>query len=345
MQVASVVGKDFTFRILQTITGMREELKSYLLNLQGLEFIYEKSLFPELEYVFKHALTQEVAYNSLLLKRRNEIHERIGRAIEKLYPDRLEEFYEMLAYHYSKSKNLEKSYQYLKLSGNKAMKNYSNWEAFRYYKKAIQVLTKMPETAENKKEQIEVRLSITGPMMFLHWPEESYKNLRESERLSKELGDLKTARAFIEKALNFFSTAEVEIDLGLFYWLLGAIHLETGDLKNAQCRAEQSLKISQKTHQKWIESFAWILLGRITGKAEKPKAKKGEDTILQGLKILDELKLKALYAPGYHYLGELYVDTGQKDKAPETLKKAEKMFQEVGMNYWLTKTNEVLDRL
>ena len=126
IQVASVIGKDFAFRILQTITGMKEELKSYLLNLQGLEFIYEKSLFPELEYVFKHALTQEVAYNSLLQKRRTEIHEKIGRAIEDLYAERLEEFYEMLAYHYSKSENSEKAYQYLKLSGNKASKNYSS---------------------------------------------------------------------------------------------------------------------------------------------------------------------------------------------------------------------------
>jgi class 3 adenylate cyclase len=108
MQVASVIGRDFAFRILQTIMGMRQELKSYLLNLQGLEFIYEKSLFPELEYVFKHALTQEVAYNSLLQKRKTEIHEKIGRAIEELWPDRLEEFYEMLAYHYSKGENFEK---------------------------------------------------------------------------------------------------------------------------------------------------------------------------------------------------------------------------------------------
>ena len=67
MQVASVIGRDFAYRILQTITGMREELKSYLLNLQGLEFIYEKNLFPELEYIFKHALTQEVAYTACWL--------------------------------------------------------------------------------------------------------------------------------------------------------------------------------------------------------------------------------------------------------------------------------------
>jgi len=84
MQVASVIGRDFAFRILETISEMRKELKSYLLNLQGLEFIYEKRLFPELEYIFKHALTQEVAYNSLLQKRRTEIHEKIGRAIEEI---------------------------------------------------------------------------------------------------------------------------------------------------------------------------------------------------------------------------------------------------------------------
>jgi predicted ATPase len=102
-----------------------------------MEFIYEKTLFPELEYIFKHALTQEVAYNSLLLKRRKEIHERIGKAIDELYPNRLEEFYEMLAHHYSRAENSEKACHYLKLSGDKATRNYSNWEAFRFYREAI----------------------------------------------------------------------------------------------------------------------------------------------------------------------------------------------------------------
>jgi class 3 adenylate cyclase len=199
MQVASVIGTEFAFRILETITGMREDLKSHLLNLQGLEFIYEKRLFPELEYIFKHALTQEVAYNSLLLKRRKEIHEKIGQAIEKLYPERLEEFYEILGYHYSKSENPEKAYRYLKLSGNKAMKNYSNWEAFRFYKEAIDVLTKMPETEENKREQIEVRFLMVGPGVFLGYPEGSLENLREGERLSKGIGDERSLAHFLSQ--------------------------------------------------------------------------------------------------------------------------------------------------
>jgi tetratricopeptide (TPR) repeat protein len=116
-------------------------------------------------------------------------------------------------------------------------------------------------------------------------------------------------------------------------------------LENAQNHAEKALKLCQKMHQKWIEGFVWILLGRISGKEAKPKAKKGEESILQGIKILDELKLKALYAPGYHYLGELYADTGQKDKALETLKTAEKLFQEMGMDYWLGRTQKVMGRL
>jgi class 3 adenylate cyclase/tetratricopeptide (TPR) repeat protein len=138
MQVASVIGRDFAFRILQSITGMQEDLKSYLLNLQGLEFIYEKQLFPELEYIFKHALIQEVAYNSLLQSRRREIHQKIAEAIEQLYSDRIEEFYEMLAYHYSASDNLEKAIHYLELSAEKASGRYAFGESIQLLEQALE---------------------------------------------------------------------------------------------------------------------------------------------------------------------------------------------------------------
>ena len=189
MQVAAVIGRDFAYRVLHTITGMQEELKSYLLNLQGLELIYEKSLFPELEYVFKHALTQEVAYNSLRLKRRKEIHEKIGLAIEQLYCERLEQFYEMLAYHFSRSDNLEKTQLYLKLCGDKAVKNYSNKEAFHFYREAINVLKKQDDTDDNRRQQLKVYLLIAGPMRPLGYPEDSLVLLKNGERLAEELGE------------------------------------------------------------------------------------------------------------------------------------------------------------
>ena len=204
MQVASVIGRDFAFRILQTITGMREELKSYLLNLQGLEFIYEKRLFPELEYIFKHALTREVAYNSLLVTRRKEIHENIGKAIEEIYRDRLEEFYEMLAYHYLMSDNYQKASEYLKLSGNKAFSKYANQEAYNYYKEALNTLKKLPDTVDRKKEELEIGLLMLNTMAIVGFPEEAQNITINSQKLAKELGDKESEFFFSNYILGYY---------------------------------------------------------------------------------------------------------------------------------------------
>ena len=189
LQIASVIGRDFAFRILKMITGIDEELKSYLLNLQGLEFIYEKKLFPELEYIFKHILIQEVAYNSLIQKRKKEIHEKIGNVIEEIYIDRLEEFYEILAYHYSKSENYEKAYQFFKLSAEKVFTNHSNWESFRLYKEALIALKQLPDTDDNKKKMLEIYLDMYGPMLLLTFPEDSLEIFQEAEKLSRDFED------------------------------------------------------------------------------------------------------------------------------------------------------------
>jgi len=189
LQVASVIGREFSLRLLQEVTGLSKPLKSYLLQLQSLEFIYEKSLFPSPEYIFKHALTQEVAYESLLLKRRREIHERIGQAIERLCHDNLEDFYETLAYHYSRSDNTDKALHYLKLSGGKAVRNYSSWEAIGFFREAIRVLDSQPETEEKKKERLALYFSLLDPLIWLSLNEQSLELLQEMEKLSEELGD------------------------------------------------------------------------------------------------------------------------------------------------------------
>ena len=205
MQVASVIGRDFAFRILETITEMKQGLKSYLLNLQDLEFIYQKSLFPELEYVFKHALTREVAYNSLLQLRRKEIHEKIGRAIEALYPERIEEFYEILAHHYSKSNNFEKAYQFMELSGDKVMGNYSASEAFSYYKDAMAVLEKFPESEENKQKLLAIIHKIMVPIIVLGFPEDSLSILQAGERIATAIDDKKSQIRFYSNMGVYYS--------------------------------------------------------------------------------------------------------------------------------------------
>jgi tetratricopeptide (TPR) repeat protein len=159
------------------------------------------------------------------------------------------------------------------------------------------------------------------------------------------LGELETAREHMEKGLKIHSDLGVAYHLSFYYGLLSMVHFDSGDLENAQHRAEEALKLSQKNHEKWPEGFVLTLLGRILGKAGISQNDKAGECILQGIKILDELKLKPNCSIGYFFLGELYANRGQPDKALENLKKAEGMFQEMGMDYWLTKTRGLLGRL
>ena len=229
MQVASVIGRDFAFRILQSITGVREELKSYLLNLQGLEFIYEKRIFPELEYIFKHALIQEVAYNSLLQKRRKEIHEKIGKAIEQIYLNRLEEFYEVLAYHYLKAANHMKAYQYLVQAGDAAARVYAYAESRQHYTMALEALAQLPDTEENRQRKVDVLIKQVSSSWGADSLEQSMTRLFEAESLAKELlgpdgtpgGDrLRIARIHFLKGRVHYGANKMPEAIGYFQQVL-----------------------------------------------------------------------------------------------------------------------------
>ena len=159
------------------------------------------------------------------------------------------------------------------------------------------------------------------------------------------LGELNTALKFSEKGLRMQMDTGMPYGLPWYHWNLSLIHFDLGNWSEAKLHAEQALNLACMTHYKWYEGRSWIQLGRIIGKTDKSRIDKAEEHILQGMKILDELKLKPFYALGYGSLGELYADAGQKEKALENLKKAEGMFREMGMDFWLAKTQEVLGRL
>jgi class 3 adenylate cyclase/tetratricopeptide (TPR) repeat protein len=139
MQVASVIGRDFAFRLLESIMALGDDLRIHLTNLVGLQVLYEKSLYPELEYIFKHALTQEVAYESLLRKQRQEIHRRVAGTIEEIYADRLQEHYEILAYHYSRSEDIHKAIDYSIMAGEKSIRTNAIPAAHHYFTTALEM--------------------------------------------------------------------------------------------------------------------------------------------------------------------------------------------------------------
>ncbi len=537
LQIASVIGRGFPFSVLECIVNEEESLagslKQHLQELQGLELLHKESLFPELKYLFKHALVQEVAYNGLLLKRRREIHGTIGKAIQTLYAERLEEFYEMLAYHYARSEYADRAYSYLKLSGTKAARNSALWESFRFYHEALDVLKSQPESVSAKKEEMEIRLLMASPMISLGFPEDSLAILEQGEKLCRELGDTKclttllsmiglyhsvrgdpllgarynedclriaekeqdvnliapvafdlcsnwaargeflkivdvaprvlsllehagkesecfdrgynvytalsafyafatgymgsfndakvifqkginaaaaidnlyslglsetlygylfchygdgkealahftrsihylekgqifillglawsgvgwshyfmeepkTGLPFIEKGLKIHSDAGINYDLSVHYYFLGVMHLELANLEQAHTYMQEALKLAQKHNEAYYVAMSLPMLGRILARRDIKHIKEAEDYVLRGINLLERLKIRPQVGIAHLCLADVYAAASEPEKAVQSLKKAEALFEEIGVDYWLAKTRGLLTML
>jgi len=190
LQTAAVIGKDVPFALLQALTALSEEmLRGALTHLQTAEFLYEASLFPELEYTFKHALTQEVAYGSLLSEQRRALHAHIVDAIETLYADRLTSQIERLAYHAFQGAAWEKAIAYFRQAGAKAATHSSYREAVTCYEQALLALKRLPETPTTLQQAFDLRLELRPWLVPLADYHRVLSNLREAEAIAAELGD------------------------------------------------------------------------------------------------------------------------------------------------------------
>jgi class 3 adenylate cyclase/tetratricopeptide (TPR) repeat protein len=190
LQSAAVIGKDVPFSLLQAITDLSdEELRRGLTHLQAAEFLYETSLFPDLEYTFKHALTHEVAYGSLLHERQRALHARIVEAIETLYPDRLIEQVERLAYHATRGEVWDKAVNYLRQAGTKADARSAIREAASYFEQALTALAHLPDDRERREQAIDLHFDLRSPLVALGERERVLEHLRAAEALADVLGD------------------------------------------------------------------------------------------------------------------------------------------------------------
>ena len=161
LQTASVIGKDVPFALLQATAALAEdELRGAIGRLQTAEFLYETSLFPGLEYTFKHALTHDVTYGSLLQDRRRRLHGQIVEAVERLYPDRLAEHIERLAHHAFRAEAWEQAVTYLRQAGAKALARSANRDAVVYFEQALTALTHRPESRETQEQAIDLRFGL-----------------------------------------------------------------------------------------------------------------------------------------------------------------------------------------
>jgi predicted ATPase len=272
LQQLAVIGREFPLSLIrQVIARSEDELYGLLASLQRKEFLYEQPAFPEVEYIFKHALTQEVAYNTVLQERRKAWHEQTAQAIEVLFHSRLQEHYSELAHHYSRSGNTEKAVEYLHLAGQQAVQRSANPEAISHLTTALDLLLTRPETPERAAQELTLHLAVGPALMAAQgWAapavEQHYTRARA---LCAQLGDsphhfpvlwglwlfhmnrgeLRTTQVLVEECLQLAEQTDEAGSLLEAHFATGCTCLWRGEFVRARAELEQSVALYQPQHQ------------------------------------------------------------------------------------------------
>jgi class 3 adenylate cyclase/tetratricopeptide (TPR) repeat protein len=188
LQTGSVIEREFSYELIKVVTRLPEQdLLSRLSILKDSELFYERGIYPQSAYVFKHALTQDVVYDSILTKIKKKLHEEIGNAIEVLYKENIDGQYEVLAEHYISGENYEKGAKYSKLAGKKAQKAASFKEAIEYANKEAFCLERLPTTHATQKKIIDARTRLAGYHLSLTHHVEANEAVAPIAHLAAEL--------------------------------------------------------------------------------------------------------------------------------------------------------------
>jgi len=241
IQEASVIGRTFLYEILKKVTALKDVIDKSLSGLERLEFIRTRTIQPDLEYIFKHALTQEVVYNGLLKKERQALHERIGVIMEQLFHDRLPEFYETLAFHYKQGQSISKAVDYLIKCGEKSLNRYSLDEAHRYFQEAFDLLSNM-ENRSKEDDKLIIDLLCKWYLVYYYYGD--WKGLTELFFSHKDL-----AESLDDKAT-----------LGMFYACLGFTLAFRLRLKESYDYLHRALLLGEEANNRQVIAYAasWI---------------------------------------------------------------------------------------
>jgi predicted ATPase len=231
LQTLAVMGREFPLGLVRRVMQKPpDEVERMLAALQLGEFVYEQPALPEPEYIFKHALTQEVAYGSLLIERRKDLHERIANQIELLFHPRLEDHYGQLAHHYSHSENRQKAIEYLQLAGQQAIQRSANADAIKHLNSALELSKTLPETPQRDQREL-VLQTMLGPVLIA----------------TKGNGALEVGAVY-KRALQLGRQSGENARLFPVLFGLRSFHLIRGELQSAFELAQQLVSLAESVH-------------------------------------------------------------------------------------------------
>ena len=241
LQTASVLGREFPLNLLTAMWEPADSLAPLLADLKRWEFLYEEPTAEEPRYLFKHALTQEAVYQSLLTSRRQALHAAAGETFEALFASRLKEVYDSLAYHYSAADMPEKAVQYLALFAEKAARGYAHAEAAQALHEALAHTERLP-AADRDRRAVELSLQLAGSLLPL-------------ARFAETLEVLSRHRDALERVGDASLTGRYQ------FWLAHTLSY-LGEVAGAESAARRAIASAREAGDAMTEGQAWYVLCR-----------------------------------------------------------------------------------
>lgn len=242
-QKAAVIGRIFYYRVLERITSTNNSLRDQLANLETLDLVHERCRLPELEFIFRHALTQEVAYQTLLASARKGLHQQVGEALESLFRDRLDEFAGVLAYHFFSAESWQKGLEYSIRSGDAAFRVCAYAEARDHYGRALKCLKYLEPDPTHLRQKVEITIGLVGASLHAGVPEQNLAMLVEAEQIAQSLHDP-------------VLTARIQL------WI-GRAHYIAGRLKEATYYYQEALYQAQQLEDPQLAALPQAVFGRV----------------------------------------------------------------------------------
>jgi class 3 adenylate cyclase/tetratricopeptide (TPR) repeat protein len=364
LQTAAVVGTEVPLPLLQAIAELPEEvLHRGLSHLQAAEFLYETRLFPEREYIFKHALTHEVAYGSLLLERRRGLHARIVEAFEGLYPDRLAEQVERLAHHALRGEVWAKAIAYCRQAGEKTLARSAHREAVGYFEQALSALPHLPETRDTREQAIDLRLALRSALRpsgdlgrilaYLHEAEALAAALDDPRRLGQvclflsrhfsSMGARDQAIAAAQRTLALVTADGDAVLHALANQHLGLVYLAQGNYRRAIDCYKQTVASLDGAQRR--ERFGHVFLPAVLSHADLAICHAelgifaaGRAYGEEGLRIAEAVHHPGSLMLAYRGLGLLSLRQGDLHRALPLLERALSICQDADLSFYFPRT-------